>query len=357
VSADFRDHPVAQVFVGVLEQHDRSRFELIAVCLRPSDGSALGRRIRSAAQRVLDVDHWTDAAIAAELRRLEVDILIDLQGLTQGERVGSDLVDYLIADSTVIAHGAENDYAEHIVRLPHSYLPFDDRQTISERVPSRLELGLPAYGVVFCAFSNHFKITPAIFAIWMRFLRAAPGSCLWLRAASPAVISNLRREALAYGIAAERLVFAALVPQMADHLARMRLADLFLDTAPYNGHATVANALWAGLPVITCLGNTFAGRVAASLLRAAGLPQLIARDLIEYERIGHEYARDVQLRRRLRRELLNRRRTAPLFDTARYRRGLEAAFIGMHARLRRGEGPASFDVSAADLPAGGEECS
>lgn len=369
VSADFRDHPVAQLFVGVLEKHDRSRFETIAVCLRPADGSALGRRVRSAVERVIDVDDRTDAAIADELRRMEVDILVDLQGFTQGERVGilarrpapvqvsylgfpattgAEYIDYLIADSTVIPDGAENSYAEHIVRLPHSYLPFDDRQPISERVPSRLEAGLPVQGIVFCAFNNHYKINPEIFALWMRLLRDTPGSCLWLRAAPPAAVANLRSEARAHGIPAERLVFASPIAEMADHLARMGLADLFLDTLPYNAHATAANALWAGIPVVTCLGNAFAGRVAASLLRAVGLPQLIARDLREYERIALDLANNAESRLGIRAELLQRRRDAPLFDTDRHRRSLESAFGRMQALVRRGERPAAFDVAALE---------
>jgi predicted O-linked N-acetylglucosamine transferase (SPINDLY family) len=367
VSADFREHPVAQLIVGVLEKHDRKRFETIAVSLRPPDASALGRRVRNAVERVFDADDRTDDAIADELRRMEVDILVDLQGFTQGERVGilarrpapiqasylgfpatmgADFIDYLIADATVIPKGAEHDYVEHVVRLPHSYLPFDDRQTISARAPSRLEVGLPADGVVFCAFNNHYKITPAMFAIWMRLLRDTPGSCLWLRAASSAVIANLRREALAHGIAGDRLVFAAQIPEMTHHLARMGLADLFLDTLPYNAHATAANALWTGLPVVTCAGRAFAGRVAASLLRAAGLPGLIAQDPIEYERLARVLAHDTEWRMSIRAELLARRRGAPLFDTDRYRRSLESAFVRMHARLRRGERPAPFDVPA-----------
>jgi protein O-GlcNAc transferase len=365
LSADFREHPVSQLLLGVLREHDRTRVESIAVSLQPTDSSELGQQIQRTAERFMDVSRESDAAVAALLRELEVDVVVDLQGFTQGMRagimaqraapiqvnylgfaatMGAPYIDYIIADRTIIPEGAEANYQEQVVRLPHCYLPFDNRQEIAASTPTREAAGLPPHGFVFCAFNNHFKITPPMFELWMRLLRGTPKSCLWLRWASPLVMGNLRREAAARGIEPERIVFAARVPATADHLARQRLADLFLDTLPYNAHATAAQALWVGLPVLTCAGGAFAGRVAASLLHAVGLPQLITDSLQHYERLALELAADPARLRELRETLAGNLPSAPLFDTKRYCRDLEAAFFHMRERYRLNQPPAHFNL-------------
>jgi predicted O-linked N-acetylglucosamine transferase (SPINDLY family) len=369
LSADFRDHPVTQLLAGVLERQDRERFETLAVALRPPDDSALGQRVKAAARTFLDVSRESDTAVAQLMRAMQVDIAVDLQGFTLGTRagifaqraapiqvnylgfaatMGAEYIDYIIADPVVIPAEAEGDYAEHVVRLPNCFLPYDNQQLIAADTPSRAEAGLPPEGFVFCAFNNQYKITPSMFDVWMRLLRETPGSVLWLRAAGAAVIANLRREAAARGIAAERLVFAPRVAAMEDHLARHRLADLFLDTAPYNAHATAINALWAGLPVLTYQGTTFAGRVGASLLRAVGLPELIADTLQEYEHLALTLANAPQSLAGIRARLADTRRTQPLFDTDRFCRNLEVAFVGMFERHRGGEPPANITIPGVD---------
>jgi protein O-GlcNAc transferase len=365
LSADFRDHPVTQLLMGVLERHDRDRFDTVAVALRPSDHSALGRRVEAAAREFLDVSRESDAAVAQLLRKMQIDIAIDLQGFTLGTRagifanraapiqvnylgfpatMGAEYIDYIIADRVVIPSQTEGDYAEHVVRLPNCFLPYDNQQLIAADTPSRAEAGLPPEGFVFCAFNNQYKITPAIFDVWMRLLRETPGSVLWLRAAGPTVVANLAREAAARGVAAERLVFAPRVAAMEEHLARHRLADLFLDTSPYNAHATAINALWAGLPVLTYQGTTFAGRVGASLLHAVGLPEMIASTVQEYEQLALTLASSPQRLAAIRAKLADSRLTQPLFNTDRFCRHLEAAFVGMLERHQRGEPPANIAI-------------
>jgi len=367
VSADFGEHPVSYQLIGALERHQRERFELIGVALRAAEQSELGRRIHRAFDQFIEVGGQSDAEVAGLLRALQVDIAVDLMGFTQGLRLGifaqraapvqvgylgyagttgASFIDYLIADAVVIPDGREGDYAEQIVRLPHCYLPHDDRREIAPRRPSRAEAGLPAAGLVLCAFTNAYKLNPTMFDIWMRLLRALPGSVLWLRAAAPIVASNLRREAQQRGVEAERLIFAPHLASMAQHLARQSLADLYLDTLPYNAHSTACDALWAGVPMLTCAGRSFASRVAASVLAAAGLPELITHSLEEYERRALELARDAVTLQALRMRLAHNRSSAPLFDTAGYTHHLEAAFRGMHERYLQGLAPQGFRVSA-----------
>jgi predicted O-linked N-acetylglucosamine transferase (SPINDLY family)/SAM-dependent methyltransferase len=369
LSADVGEHPVSQLLVGVLEKHDRQRFETLLVCLESEDGSALGKRMRGAVDRVLEVRRDSDASVARQLRELEVDIVVDLQGMTQGMRaeilarrpapiqvsylgfaatMGAPYIDYIIADSVVIPAGAEAGYSEQIARLPQCFLPFDNTQSIAERVPTRAEAGLPESGLVFCDFNNHIKITPPVFDVWMRLLKAIPDSCLWLRWAAEDVTTNLRREAQARGVDPQRLIFAVKVPTLAEHLARQRLADLFLDTFPYNAHATAAQALWAGVPVLTCQGQSFASRVAASLLHACGMPQLITDDLQQYEHRALSLARDPEQLLHLRQTLASNLRTAPLFDTELYTRDLEGAFLAMVERQRAGLPPTHMTLHAQD---------
>ncbi len=368
VSADFGDHPVSCLLAGVLERHGREGFEIIGVSLRDAPGSALRGRIRAACDRFIEVGERSDQQVAQLLRELGVDIAVDLMGFTQGLRLGifahraapvqvnylgyagtlgAPYMDYIVADEVVIAPGEEGFYAEQVVRLPHCFLPNDDRREIAQRVPTRAQAGLPERGVVFCAFTSTYKINPGMYEVWMRLLREVAGSVLWLRGVGEPARGNLRREAQARGVAPERLVFAGHVASMGEHLARQGLADLYLDTLPYNAHSTACDALWAGVPVLSCAGGSFAGRVAASALRAVGLPELITTSLAEYERVALELAREPQRLAELRARLARHRRSQPLFDTAAYTRALESAYRHMHARAARGEPPAGFTVPAA----------
>ena len=352
VSADFREHPVSHLLVGVLERHDRDQFEVIGVSLHPAEGGAFETRVRAAFDRFIEVADRSDREVAQLLRELEVDIAVDLMGFTQGLRLGifayrcapvqvsylgyagttgAPYMDYLLADEMVIPVGEEASYSERIIRLPHCYLPNDDRRPIGVP-PSRIQAGLPEQGLVLCAFTNAYKITPAVFEIWMRLLRELPGSVLWLRAMGAEAKANLQREAQARGVPAERLIFAPHVASMAEHLGRQTLADLYLDTLPYNAHSTTCDALWAGVPVLTCTGRSFASRVAASALQAVGLPELITHTLEEYERTALELGRDPQRLRELRAKLAQQRVGSPLFDTNTYCRNLENAFRSMHER-------------------------
>lgn len=368
VSADFREHPVSALLVGVLEQHDRGRFEVIGVALAPEQASDLGQRIKHAFDRFLDVSGHTDRDVAVLLRELQVDITVDLMGLTGGARTGifahrpapvqvsylgytgttaSPDLDYLIADEVVIPEAQRRFYREKIVYLPHSYQPSDNRRAIAPTTPTRAACGLPQHGFVFCCFNTHYKISPPVFAVWMQILRAVPGSVLWLSGGSPEAVTNLRRASLELEVAPERLVFAERVAAPEEHLARYRLADLFLDTSPFNAHATANEALWAGLPVLTCRGGSFVGRVAASLLSAVGLPELITDTPDAYRAQALNLATTPALLAQLRARLVSNRATHALFDTARYTQHLERAFRLMLTQRLRGEAEC---ISICDTP-------
>jgi protein O-GlcNAc transferase len=370
ISADFREHPVSVLLVGVLEHHDRERFEIIGVSLSPPDESPLGERVTRAFDRVVDVSRLSDAAAAALLRTLEIDIAVDLMGLSGSSRpaiygyrpapaqvcylgytatTALPGMDYIIGDTVVIPSRDEAHYTERVIYLPDCYQPSDSRRAIGVAEvdpPSREQCGLPS-GFVFCCFNSHYKITPDVFALWMRLLHAVPGSVLWLSDGTPAATDHLRRAA-AEAHLSERLIFAPRLENAAAHLARYGLADLFLDTLPFNAHATASDALWAGLPVLTCQGGAFAGRVASSLLLAVGLPELVTNFLEEYEATARSLALEPARLVALRARLLRNRDTHPLFDTARYCRHLESAFASVRERSERGEAPASITVPAAE---------
>jgi protein O-GlcNAc transferase len=309
----------------------------------------------------------SDADLAALIRRREVDILVDLTGFTQGGRfgvlarrvapiqvnfpgypgtMGADCIDYIIADPTVIPKEHFRFYSERVVWLPDSYQANDGKNFISERVPSRSECGLPETGFVFCCFNNTYKINPQIFDVWMRLLTATANSVLWLLGTNSTAAENLRREAERRGIRADRLIFAPRIA-VADHLARHRQADLFLDTLPYNAHTTASDALRAGLPLVTCLGETFAGRVAASVLHAIGLPELITTSLDEYEALALRLAHDPGLLAAITSKLAQNRNTYPLFDTPRFTRHIGSAYATMWRRFQNGEPAAAFAVESA----------
>jgi predicted O-linked N-acetylglucosamine transferase (SPINDLY family) len=258
--------------------------------------------------------------------------------------VGSDRIDYIIVDRFVAPLEHQPFYSEKLVHLPECYQVNDRDRRVAERAPSRAECGLPPEGFVFCCFNNSYKITPEFFAIWMRLLKAVPGSVLWLLGDNDWAAENLRREAMAREVEANRLVFAPRL-KLAEHLARHLLADLFLDTLPVNAHTTASDALWAGLPIVTCAGKAFAARVAGSLLCAVGLPELATHSLEQYEALALRLASDAQRLRGLRGRLAQNRLSAPLFDTDRFRRHIEAAYTTMWEIRQRGEGPRAFAVA------------
>ena len=373
VSADYHVHATAWLIAGLIEQHDRLRFEIAAVSLGPDDGSEIRARLKKAFDSFVDAEDMPDHEIAERLRRNETDIAVDLKGYTAGCRpgifarrpapvqvnylgfpgtMGTADMDYILADRTVIPDGSRKYFTESVAYLPDTYQCNDERRKIAERIPSRAQAGLPERGFVFCCFNASYKIAPEFFDIWMRFLHSVDGSVLWLLERDPAVSRNLRREAEKRDIAPERIVFAPLA-RAEDHLARHRLADLFIDTLPYCAHTTASDALWAGLPLVTCMGTTFAGRVAASLLRAAGMPELVTASLEDYERRALHLARNPQALAAVKAKLSRNRQTMPLFDSRKFARNIEAAYLTMWARVQRNEAPDSFAVEP--LAAGGQD--
>ncbi|HYQ95061.1 MAG TPA: tetratricopeptide repeat protein, partial [Burkholderiales bacterium] len=362
LSADFREHPVAYCIQELFGLHDRSRFEIFGVSFGADDGSEMRSRLMSSFDRSFDVRTKDDSQVASLVRELEADIAIDLMGHTSESRpgifalrpapvqaaylgfagtTGSEFIDYLIADRFVIPEEDRRHYSEQVVYLPDTFMVNHSSRLMAEPVPRRAQAGLPESGFVFCCLGNNYKITPEVFDVWMRLLQKVEDSVLWLSLDNPAVETNLRREAQIRGVDAARLIFAPFVKRIEEHYARYRLADLYLDTA-YNGHVTTTDALWAGLPVLTRAGRSFAGRVAGSLLHAVGLPELVTHGLGEYEAMALKLARDRRLLESLRARL--EPRSAPLFDADRFRRHIESAFTTMWEMRQRGENPRAFSV-------------
>lgn len=360
ISPDLREHPVGHLMAGVFEHHDKSRFETFAISLGIDDGSRLRTRMLKSFDHFYDAKTAPPAQVAKLIRDLEIDILVDLAGFTADSKpevlaqkpapiqvnflgyagsMGVDYMDYLIADRHVIPREHWPYYNEKIVYMPDAYLPTDSSVEIPEGIPSRGDFGLPETGLVFCAFSHDYKITPYVFAIWMRLLKRNPGSVLWLMSRSEISQKNLYAAAEAQGVAADRLIFATRVPRVEDHLARYRLADIFLDTFPYNAHTTAADALMAGLPVVTCMGNGFHARVAGSLVHAAGLPELVTHSLEDYEALAMALAAQPERIDRLKSELREGRASSPLFNTPEFCRNLEAIYIALWRSYRLGSNP------------------
>ncbi|HEX4635004.1 MAG TPA: tetratricopeptide repeat protein [Rhizomicrobium sp.] len=363
LSADFRQHATAELIAGLIEAHDRTRFEIGAVSWGRDDGSAMRARLMDAFDWFEDVRRKTDAEVAQWLKDREIDIAIDLKGHTQESRpgifahrpcpvqvsylgypgtIGAPWLDYILADSRVLPFDQQDFYSEKIVHLPHCYQVNDGARAIGE-TSLRAEAGLPQQGFVFCCFNAAWKITPAMFDVWMRLLAAVPGSVLWLLKDNEAAKRHLAEAAIARGIDPARLVFAPRLPS-AEHLARHRLADLFLDTLPYNAHTTASDALRAGLLLLTCLGRQFDGRVATSLLETIGLPELVTHTIEDYEALALALAHDPARLQGLRSRLAENRRTSPLYDTNGFRRSLETAYLRMMEISRAGHGPQSFMV-------------
>jgi predicted O-linked N-acetylglucosamine transferase (SPINDLY family) len=367
LSADFQAHATAYLIAELMELHDRSRFEVLGISFGRDDQSSMRSRLVDAFDGFHDVQPMGDREAAAFVRGLDVDIAIDLKGHTQGSRpellasrpapiqvnylgypgtMGADFIDYVIADRIIVPFDQQPFYTEKVVHLPDSYQVNDRKRPMPETGPepgARRAAGLPEQGFVFCCFNNSHKITQPIFEIWMRILNSVPGSVLWLLGDNAPAERNLRSEAQQRGIDPGRLVFAGRL-DLAAHLARHRLADLFLDTLPYNAHTTASDALWAGLPVVTCRGRAFAGRVAAGLLHAVGLPELVTKSLADYEALALRLAGDQALLARVRGKLAQSRTSCALFDTERFCRHIEIAYERMWDTFQRGEPPQSFAV-------------
>jgi protein O-GlcNAc transferase len=348
VSADFGAHPVGFRLIELLERHDRSRFEVIAISSGRDDGSDIRARIVAACDQFHDMALTSDQDVAEKLRALEIDIAVDLSGHTHGTRIGSferrpapvqatwlgfpgtsgaREMDFIIGDAVVTPPEHQAFYDEKIIALPGSFFPIDSGK-VAGAPPMRAQAGLPEDAFVFCCFNRNWKITQPVFDSWLRLLNQVPGSVLWLRKYTPTSNAMLLKWAEQRGMETGRLIFADRVP-LEEHLARHALADLFLDTLPYGAHATAADALWMGLPVLTQIGNVFAGRVGASLLTAAGLPELITRTPEEYETTALGLARDPARLKAIREKLAANRASAPLFDMVAFTRGLEAAYETM----------------------------
>ncbi|MEI7444916.1 MAG: tetratricopeptide repeat protein [Burkholderiales bacterium] len=366
---ELREQATSILMTGVWEAHTREGFEWIAFDAGWADGSAHRTRIERAFDRIVPIAALSDLDAARAIREAGIDVLVDLNGFFGRARqgvlalrpapvqvsylgfpgtLGVDYLDYLIADRIVIPDASRVHYTERVVRLPDSYQANDARRPIAAVPAAREAFGLPRQGFVFCCFNNPYKIVPATFDGWMRILRAVPGSVLWLREGGPAATRNLRLEAERRGVDGTRLVFAPIVPN-AEHLARHRAADLVIDTLPYNAHTTASDALWAGVPVVTLLGTTFPGRVAASLLHAIGMPDLVARTPEQFEALAIALATEPRRLAEVRARLERQRASAPLYDTDRLARHLEIAYRTMAARQRAGHAPVAFDVRPIDV--------
>jgi predicted O-linked N-acetylglucosamine transferase (SPINDLY family) len=364
-SSDFYQHAVAYQLAEVIELHDRSKFEVSAFSFGPDTQDTMHRRLQAAFEHFLDVREKSDTEIVQLARDRQLDIAVDLKGYTQDARpglfaqrlaplqvsylgypgtMGASFMDYIVADAAVIPVSSREFYREKVLSLPACFFPSDSRRAIADKVYARPELGLPSAGFVFCCFNNSVKISPPIFDVWMQILRRVDASVLWLRTDDRTVVDNLRAEAQRRGVDGNRVIFAPRI-SMPQHLARHRNADLFLDSLPYNAHTTASDALWAGLPVLTSPGEGFASRVAASLLRAADLAELVASDLDDYREIAVALAGDPPRLASLKERLLRAHRGAPLFDTRKLTADLEKAYQTIQARHQVGLATAHIDIN------------
>ena len=363
-SADFKNHPVSTLTVELFELHNKDRFETIAFSFGADDNSPMRVRLSCAFDQFIDVSMISDLEVAKLSRDLNIDIAIDLGGFTAESRTGifayraapiqvsyigylgtmsAEYIDYLVADKTIVTNSLEYLYSEKIAYLP-SYQANDRKRAISEREFTRQELGLPENGFIFCCFNSNYKILPETFSAWMRILKKAEGSVLFLYAENEWVENNLMREALTAGVDSTRLVFAKSLPPD-EYLSRYRVCDLFLDTFPYNAGTTASDALWVGLPVITLMGKSFASRMAASLLNGIGLPELINNTQEEYEALAIELAKNPQKLAAIKFKLANNRLIAPLFDTPLFVSNLESAYIKMYERHQAGLKPDHIHIT------------
>ena len=337
----------------LFELHDKNRFELFAFDNGWDDGSELRGRINKAFNTIIDISRLDDLQVATLIKQKQIDILVNLNGYFGGHRtpvfsykpspiqvsylgfsatMGTDYIDYIIADRYIIPPEHKNFYTESVVYLPDTFQVNDTKRQVAMRTPTRAESMLPDNGFVFCCFNNNFKITPEIFDVWMRILNKVNGSVLWLLGSNPAVSRNLREAAKHRNIAPERLVFSLFAKNHSDYLARYRVADLFLDTLPFNAGGTASDALWAGLPLLTCSGETYTARMAGSLLNAIGLPELITTTLDAYEQMAIDLATHPEKLAAIKQKLAKNRLTTPLFDTKLFTKHIEAAYTMMYER-------------------------
>ena len=353
-SPDFREHPVAYVLAELLELHDKNQFELFGFYFGPPDSSKIHKRVSSAFNQFIDVGFKSDKDITLMSREIGIDIAVDLTGFTGLSRtdifsyraapiqvnylgysgtIGAEYIDYIIADPIIIPTESQKYYSEKVAYLPNSYLVYDTQRSMPDRLFTKDELGLPKDSFVFCCFNNNYKITPNTFDGWVRILKAVKGSVLWLLEDNPIAVSNLRKEAQFRGLDPNRLVFAKRMDP-SEYLARNYVADLFIDTFPYNAHTTAADALWFGLPILTCMGESFASRVAASLLNAIELPELITTTQEQYEARAIELATNPEKLKAIKYKLERNRLTTALFDTTRFTKHIQAAYKQMYERYQ-----------------------
>jgi protein O-GlcNAc transferase len=360
LSGEFRNHVTSRLMTELFELHDKNNFDLFAFDNGWDDGSELRTRINKAFDNIVDISRLDDFQAAAIIKQKQIDILVNLNGYFGEHRagvfshkpspiqvsylgfsatMGADYIDYIIGDRYVIPPENRAFYTESVVYLPDTYQVNDTKRPIPVRTPTRAELELPDTGFIFCCFNNNFKITSEIFEVWMRLLYKVDGSVLWLLESNPAVSRNLRVEAKHRNVAPERLVFSSYTDEYSDYLARYRVADLFLDTLPFNAGGTASDALWAGLPILTCSGQTYAARMAGSLLNAIGLPDLITTTLDAYEQMAIDLATHPEELAVIRHKLAVYRLTTPLFDTKRFTKNIEAAYTAMYERHQAGLAP------------------
>jgi predicted O-linked N-acetylglucosamine transferase (SPINDLY family) len=358
-SADFHNHATGYLLAELIELHDKKQFELIGISFGPNQDDEMRTRLKKSFDQLIDASAMSDIEIAQLSRHLKIDIAVDLKGFTQNCRTGifayraapiqlsylgypgtmsTNYIDYLIADQTLIPQESQEGYSEKIAYLPNSYQANDRKRVISGKEFIKAELGLPEQGFIFCSFNNNYKILPATFESWMRILKAVDGSVLWLYEDNAAAANHLRQEAEKRGVHPSRLVFAKRIP-LAEHLARHQLADLFIDAFPCNAHTTASDALWAGLPVLTLMGNAFASRVAASLLNAIELPELITSTPQAYEALAIEIAKNPAKLAALKQKLASNRLTTPLFDTPQFTKDLERSYVQIYERYQAGLPP------------------
>ncbi|GAB6141657.1 hypothetical protein JCM14076_23860 [Methylosoma difficile] len=364
VSADFREHALSILMVELFELHDKNRFEVIAIALRPASKTDLGQRVKNAFSQFIEVADKSDSEVAQLMVDLEIDIAVDLMGFTANNRtaifsyrpapiqinylgypgsMSAEYIDYILADTYIIPHDFQQYYQEKIIYLPDCFQVNDRKRFIPPQIPTRAALGLPEQALVLCSFNNSYKFTPTFFRVWMAILKAVPHSVLWLFAGNPQVRDNLVREAQRQGVEEARLIFTQKVPYQ-HYLANYPLADLFLDTLPFNGGTTVSDALWMGVPVLTCSGQAFAARMAGSLLRALGLPELVTDNLADYQATAIKLATTPLLLADIRAKLAQNRHTYPLFKTDLFCRHLESAYQQAWQNYQNGQPPSSFAI-------------
>jgi len=366
-SMDFREHPVAHLVAELIETHDRNRFEIYGFSFGRNTGDSMRKRLEGAFDKFLEVSHLSEPNIARLARDHEIDIAIDLGGYTQDSRpaifahraapiqinylgfpgtMGTEHLDYFIGDRVTVTDENIGHFSEKIIFLPNSFQANPSSRPIGSREPSRASYGLPESGFVFCCFNNVWKITPDVFKLWVSILQKVTGSVLWLQDCGDTAKRNLSRELESAGIGADRIVFAGRLPYLSDHLSRYRLADLFLDTFPYGAHTTASDALWAGLPVLTRSGQSFASRVAGSLLHSVGLPELVTHTTEQYESLAIELANNPEKLSLLKARLAENRATCPLFNTALFSQHIESAYQAAYDRYHEGLAPDHIYVSA-----------